>query len=250
MRTLLPLLALSLTAACTAQAPTADNPLQLVVGPDGGSLTSDGLKMEVPAGAVDSSVTLTAFPTDRAINGVTTASQTWTFGPEGQVFNTPITVSIAFTGKHDAATLWWTKQGDVNTFTNLTTDAKDGWAAAAVAHFSEGAVGDDQCGSGTDASDTGDEADGDGENDTADEADTGEENDTGEEADSGDQNEGGDADSGEEGHQDEGDDGEEADGEHGDNGQDGDCEHDDHADDGDGGGDGHDDGDDTGESDD
>ena len=44
MRTLLPLLALSFAAACTAEAPTADNPLELAVGPDGGSLDADGLK--------------------------------------------------------------------------------------------------------------------------------------------------------------------------------------------------------------
>jgi len=124
---------MSLSAACTAQAPTADNPLQLVVGADGGSLTSDGLRMELPAGAVGSSVTLTAFPTDRVINGVTTASHTWIFGPGGQVFNTPIAVGIAFTGAHDAAT---------------------------VAHFSEGGDADSGGEGHQDGGDHGEEADG------------------------------------------------------------------------------------------
>lgn len=153
MRPILLLLPFTLASACTAAKIDANNPLTLRVGPDGGSVTSDGLKMDVPAGALDSVVTLTAYPKDRMIDGVTTASQIWSFGPDGQTFNTPITVSFAYSDQHKATTVWWTKEGDLNTFSNLKTTKADGWAAANVVHFSEGAVGADTC-------DAGDEEDG------------------------------------------------------------------------------------------
>jgi len=171
MRSILLLLPFTFATACTATAIDANNPLTLLVGPDGGSVESDGLKIDVPAGAVDSEVTLTAYPKTRVIDGVTTASSTWSFGPDGQAFNKAIAVSFAYEGQHDAATVWWTKEGDLTTFTNLKTTKADGWATANVVHFSEGAVGDDTCGSGTDATDAedadneeedgGDEGDGD-----------------------------------------------------------------------------------------
>jgi hypothetical protein len=123
----------------------ANNPLTLRVGPDGGSVVSDGLKIDVPAGAVDSKITLTAYPKDRVIDGVTTESQIWSFGPDGQKFNTPITVSFAYNGQNDAATIWWTKEGDLSIFSNLKTTKANSWAVAKVVHFSEGAVGSDTC---------------------------------------------------------------------------------------------------------
>lgn len=179
MRSILLLLPFTLATACTATAIDANNPLTLLVGPDGGSVESDGLKIDVPAGAVNSEVTLTAYPKDRVIDGVTTASQTWSFGPDGQKFNTAIAVSFAYEGQHDAATVWWTKEGDLTTFSNLKTTKADGWATANVVHFSEGAVGDDACSSGSGATD---EEDADSE-----EADDGDEADT---ADSGDEEDG------------------------------------------------------------
>lgn len=176
MRSILLLLPFALATACTATAIDANHPLTLLVGPDGGSVASDGMKIDVPAAALDSEVTLTAYPKTRVIDGVTTASQTWSFGPDGQTFNKAIAVSFAYEGQHDAATVWWTKAGDLTTFSNLKTTKADGWATANVVHFSEGAVGDDICGSGTDAGDGedadneeedgGDEADAEGEDDT------------------------------------------------------------------------------------
>ena len=168
MRSILLLLPFTLATACTATAIDANNPLTLLVGPDGGSVESDGLKIDVPAGALSSEVTLTAYPKTRTIDGVTTASETWRFGPDGQAFNTPITVSFAYEGQHDNATVWWTKEGDLTTFTNLKTTKADGWAAANIVHFSEGAVGDDTCGSGSDSTD---EEDADNEEEDGDEGD-------------------------------------------------------------------------------
>lgn len=189
MRTLLPLvLPLSLAGACTAAPISADNPLTLLVGPAGGSVQADGIQIDVPAGAVDSEVTITAFPKTRAIDGLTTASSTWSFGPEGQTFNTPISVSLAYAGEATHPTVWWTKEGDLKTFTNLQTTAADGWAKAAVAHFSEGAVADETCGGG---SSDGEEAD-DEEDDDGGDVDSGDGD--GEEADDGDVTDTGDGD--------------------------------------------------------
>ena len=169
MRTLLPLvLPLSLAGACTATPLSADNPLTLLVGPAGGSVQADGIQIDVPAGAVDSEVTITAFPKTRTIDGLATASSTWSFGPEGQTFNTPISVSLAYSGEASHPTVWWTKEGDLKTFTNLQTTAADGWAKAAVAHFSEGAVADEACGAGAGTEEADDE-----ENDDGDVTDTG-----------------------------------------------------------------------------
>lgn len=144
MRPILLLLPFTLASACTAKI-DANHPLTLRVGPDGGSVVSDGLKIDVPVGAVNAEVTLTAYPKDRVINGVITESQIWSFGPDGQKFNTPITVSFAYNGQNDAATIWWTKEGDLNTFSNLKTTKANNWAVAKVVHFSEGAVGNDTC---------------------------------------------------------------------------------------------------------
>ncbi len=66
MRSILLLLPFTLATACTATAIDANNPLTLLVGPDGGSVESDGLKIDVPAGALSSEVTLTAYPKDRS----------------------------------------------------------------------------------------------------------------------------------------------------------------------------------------
>jgi hypothetical protein len=241
MRTLLPLLGLSFTVACTAQPPSAESPFTLTVGAAGGGAEAEGVRMDVPAGAVDGEVTLTAFPTDRVVNGVVTASPTWTFGPDGQVFATPITVSLAFTGSHDGATLWWTKEGDTSTFTNLATVAADGWAAGAVAHFSEGVVGeDDQCGTDGEEGHQDEADDGDDEGDASD-ADDGDDADGEHEGDDGDDADG----------EHEGDDGDDADGEHED-GQDDQagCQHEDHQDGDDDGGEADDGDDDGGESED
>jgi hypothetical protein len=207
MRKVLPLFAIALAPACTAE-PTADHPLEFAVGADGGSLRTGRLRIEVPAGAVSGDITVTAYATDRVIDGVTTASRTWVFGPEGQTFDTPITVSLAFDGQPAAATLWWTRAGDPNTFANLQTEVADGWAAASIAHFSQGAVGDgDECDDGSD--DGGDDADTDNEQEGDDDADGGDDDgDHGdcEHDDHGD-DEGDDADDG-----DDGDDGDDADG--------------------------------------
>lgn len=170
MRSILLLLPFTLATACTATAVDANNPLTLLVGPDGGSVESDGLKIDVPVGALASEVTLTAYPKDRVIDGVTTASSTWSFAPEGQTFSKAIAVSFAYKGQHDNATVWWTKEGDLTTFSNLKTTKADGWATANVVHFSEGAVGDDTCGGGSDSGD-GEDADTE-EEDGGDEADS------------------------------------------------------------------------------
>ena len=85
---------------------------------------------------------------------------------------------LAYAGEATHPTVWWTKEGDLKTFTNLQTTAADGWAKAAVAHFSEGAVADETCGGG---SSDGEEAD-DEKNDDGDDVDSGD----GEQADDGD----------------------------------------------------------------
>ena len=53
--------------------------------------------------------------------------------------------SLAFDGEQAAPTIWWTKQGDLSTFSKLSTTTTTGWASAHITHFSEGAVGNDTC---------------------------------------------------------------------------------------------------------
>ncbi len=141
--------------ACTSGQVTLDaaHPLALSVGAEGGTIHADGVQIDVPAGAVAENVTITAYPKDRVVDGLATASQAWTFGPDGQTFKVPLTVHLKFTNLDADATVWWTKPGDHNTFTALETTVKDGWAIAQVTHFSEGLVGEDACG-GRDDEDT------------------------------------------------------------------------------------------------
>jgi hypothetical protein len=157
VRTLAPLLALA--TACTGDlAIDADHPLSASVDPDGGSLDGDGVRLDVPAGAVDQDVTLTAFPSTIAVSGLTSVSPVWTFGPDGTQFGKPVTVHLALTADGTAEAIWWTKPGDLTSFELLQTSIEDGWAVATITHFSEGVVADGDCGCGDD---DGDGADGD-----------------------------------------------------------------------------------------
>ena len=92
---------------------SADKPASASVGSSGGTVTtSGGTAISIPAGALESPVTIGITPVEQAVPGITKLSQVYRFTPAGQTFAKPATVSIKLntaTGK--APLLYWTKKG-------------------------------------------------------------------------------------------------------------------------------------------
>src|SRR5262245_35696453 len=67
-------------------------------GPEGGTVAlDDGTTLEVPAGALDSSQSITITSSmDAPPSGVTNLSPIYKFGPEGLTFKIPVTVHLPF----------------------------------------------------------------------------------------------------------------------------------------------------------
>jgi len=107
---------------------------------EGGTLqtASGAAKLEVPAGALAADTTLTVAVVAKTAD---TASEIYDFGPDGQQFSTPVTLTIAYDrnpGEGNKAVLAW-KDGDK--WTELAGSvANAGKVTAPVTHFSHFAI--------------------------------------------------------------------------------------------------------------
>ena len=133
------LLWLALTA-CSSE--TGLTSLSFHADPDGGRLESDGLVMEIPAGALSEDVTITATPIDLAPSGLVTFSSTWTFEPDGLQFLAPVAVRMAHDDTTSELSVWWTNER--GGFAPIATSLEPGWAVASIVHFSRGVVALDE----------------------------------------------------------------------------------------------------------
>jgi hypothetical protein len=82
-------------------APTANHLAAQVVGAAGGTVTtSDGVSVEIPAGALAGDVTITIDEVSDAPtpSGATSLGKTIQLGPEGQAFASPVTVKLPWSG--------------------------------------------------------------------------------------------------------------------------------------------------------
>jgi len=113
------------------------------VGPSGGTVAMQGATLEIPSGALSANEAISITSTTNAPPpGVTNLSPIYEFGPEGLVFNSPVTVSLTFTpgGVGRPIIVWSTLGG--GGFETLTTTTHGTVATASVTHFSEGFVAD------------------------------------------------------------------------------------------------------------
>jgi ZU5 domain len=116
------------------------------IGASGGTVsTSGGASVQIPAAALAATTTITASATPSAAtpSGATLVGTPVTFGPEGQQFTTPVTVTLPLTpselpsGKSAASVVIFTAPAGSTSYTQLTTSVVDAThVSAQVAHFS------------------------------------------------------------------------------------------------------------------
>ncbi|MCB9670401.1 MAG: hypothetical protein H6734_13065 [Alphaproteobacteria bacterium] len=96
-------------------------------GPAGAVLERDGLKVEVPAGAVPEGAELSLRRTDLVPDDVLVLSEAWAIEPADIVLSAPITVSFAAADPSGVVLA-----GDGYAFDVLDTTATDGWLSAST----------------------------------------------------------------------------------------------------------------------
>lgn len=110
------------------------------IGPDGGTVTADGLTLTIPPGALDDEVAITVTRTeDPAPAGYEAQSAVYEFLPTGTTFDVDVTVAIDVTGDTTGSALQWTSDGE--TWIAIAGAEADGVFTAAIDHFSGGFVG-------------------------------------------------------------------------------------------------------------
>jgi hypothetical protein len=109
------------------------------VGASGGSVTAQGVELTIPAGALPGDTQITITPTNLPIpSGYTGLSQLYTFGPDGTVFQKPVTVSFTLTSTGSTPTVYWSNAS--GGFDPVATTTTSNGVSASVTHFSQGFV--------------------------------------------------------------------------------------------------------------
>jgi hypothetical protein len=147
------IISLAVVASCTfaifdgcSNKSSGTSATSVTIGASGGSVHADAVTIDVPAGALSSDQQITVTKdSDTAPSGFSGFSPVYRFGPDGILFNTPITVTITFdvpATKSGVAQMYWTVQGGT-TFeeVGLPTGVLVGKVSAQVTHFSQGFVG-------------------------------------------------------------------------------------------------------------
>ena len=116
------------------------------VGSAGGEVSgASGARVSIPAGALASATSITAAAAASAPTpaGTTVVGSAVTFGPEGQQFSVPVTVTLPFSpsllpaGKNAESVVVYTAPVGSSTYTALATSVVDAThVAAKVSHFS------------------------------------------------------------------------------------------------------------------
>lgn len=146
-----------LLPACSGGSDTVET---FPVGPSGGTFESpDGVKLEIPQGALDQEIEITVTKTSISTDDFDAAGDFFEFGPAGTTFNSDITLTIPYdpqkaTGPEENLRLWYSDSAS-GPFSPLpgsaNTTAKT--VAGAVNHFSVAAAGSpvplNKCGDGT-----------------------------------------------------------------------------------------------------
>jgi hypothetical protein len=123
---------------CSNSNPVSVSPgVSQAIGPGGGSLTVDGVNgVSVPPGALAATTTITMAPFDGpALPADALPHTAFLLGPEGQPFQSAVTVALAIPGGQAEVVMETAPRGG-GTFTPLATAASGGVANAATLHFS------------------------------------------------------------------------------------------------------------------
>jgi hypothetical protein len=133
-----------LAPGCSGDDTTAPAPQELAnntIGASGGEISSSGVKLTIPAGALDHNVTITVATSSAPTpTGYVALSPIFVFGPEGTTFAKPVTVTMAFTDDGKPATAFWSTAGGT-AYEDIGGTAAGGQMTAQVTHFSQGFVG-------------------------------------------------------------------------------------------------------------
>jgi len=133
-------------ASGNSKSGSAGSAVSKSVGAAGGTVTaSDGSGVTVPPGALsgDTNISVTASPDAPAPKLATVIGPAYTFGPEGQTFAKPVTVTLAFdagkipSGRQPSDIAIFTAPAGTATYVKLVTRVVDGsHVAADTTHFS------------------------------------------------------------------------------------------------------------------
>ena len=110
------------------------------VGTSGGTVELEGVTLEIPAGALADTETISVTSTaDVAPDGYAKLSPIYEFEPDGLVFELPATVTIAFTGGEP--TLIWSSSVAGGGYDDLGGTIAGDKLTGEVTHFSKGFAG-------------------------------------------------------------------------------------------------------------
>jgi hypothetical protein len=127
----------ALVSACGSS--SANAPSSATVGPSGGSIDADGVRLDIPAGALPNDVSISIVATTDApppdYDGL---SPVFEFSPDGLTFAKPARVAIVYHDDPSAASIVWSSG---STFEELPSSASGGSMTADITHFSRGFVG-------------------------------------------------------------------------------------------------------------
>ncbi|MEI9951674.1 MAG: hypothetical protein WDO74_22510 [Pseudomonadota bacterium] len=115
-----------------------DHTEAVLVGPAGGTLLTDGLKIVIPPGALDHEVRITAAAGGTLPPSYTALSRLYTFGPDGTAFLKPVSVSFDLAEAGLAPTVYWSTASGAFSDAHGVVDGMK--ISATVTHFSQGFV--------------------------------------------------------------------------------------------------------------
>lgn len=118
------------------------------VGPNGGTFeTPDGVKLEIPQGALDQEIEITVTKTSISTDDFDAAGDFFEFGPAGTTFNSDITLTLPYdpqkaSGPEENLRLWYSDSAS-GPFSPLpgSADTTAKTVSGSVNHFSHGAPG-------------------------------------------------------------------------------------------------------------
>lgn len=114
-----------------------------LIGPEGGTVTANGVTLTIPPGALSEPVAITVDKTSATPpQDVTALSSFYEFGPAGTQFLVPVTVTLTAGAALPAgAKVYWSKAGGAPGFDALSATVSGQSASAQVSHFSVGFIG-------------------------------------------------------------------------------------------------------------
>jgi len=122
---------------------TDTTPVETRIGPDGGVVEFDGIRLTIPAGALAELTPIAiSYAADQTPEGYATYTAVYRFEPAGTTFAIPAIVSARFEGNAGRATLFWTPEGSTGFERRGGSVGADGRLEDRITHFSEGFVGD------------------------------------------------------------------------------------------------------------